>query len=78
MDPVNSEVPSSSRFCQDWRWRVAADNGKIIGASTEGYRNKAAAVANFSQLTGRRVASNEAVSTLTAAAADPGWQVLGL
>lgn len=24
----------------DWRWNRKARNGKIIGASTEGYRNK--------------------------------------
>ena len=24
----------------DWRWRRTAPNGNIVGASTEGYRNK--------------------------------------
>ena len=24
----------------DWRWRRTAPNGRIVGASTEGYRNK--------------------------------------
>ena len=31
----------------DWRWAlVAAENGKTIGASTEGYRRRIAAVRN--------------------------------
>ena len=30
----------------EWRWRKKAPNGKIIGASTEGYKNKADCVAN--------------------------------
>lgn len=25
----------------EWRWRRTAPNGKIVGASTEGYHNKA-------------------------------------
>lgn len=24
----------------EWRWRRAAGNGKIVGASTQGYKNK--------------------------------------
>jgi uncharacterized protein YegP (UPF0339 family) len=24
----------------EWRWRRTASNGKIVGASTEGYKNK--------------------------------------
>lgn len=30
----------------DWRWRRTASNGKIVGASTEGYKNKADCEAN--------------------------------
>lgn len=30
----------------DWRWRRIALNGRIVAASTEGYRNRADAVAN--------------------------------
>ena len=30
----------------DWRWRRTAPNGEIVGASTEGYKNKADAIAN--------------------------------
>jgi len=25
---------------EEWRWRRIASNGKIVGASTEGYKNK--------------------------------------
>ena len=27
-------------FLKKWRWRVTADNGKITGASSQGYWNK--------------------------------------
>lgn len=30
----------------DWRWTRTAPNGRIVGASTEGYHNRADAVAN--------------------------------
>jgi uncharacterized protein YegP (UPF0339 family) len=30
----------------DWRWRRKARNGRIVGASTEGYRKAADAIAN--------------------------------
>lgn len=30
----------------EWRWRRVAPNGKIVGASTEGYKTRAACVAN--------------------------------
>lgn len=30
----------------EWRWRRTASNGRIVGASTEGYVNKADCVAN--------------------------------
>lgn len=30
----------------EWRWRHTAANGKIIGAASEGYKNKADAEAN--------------------------------
>lgn len=29
-----------------WRWRRTAPNGRIVGASTEGYANKADCIAN--------------------------------
>lgn len=34
----------------DWRWRRTADNGEIIGASTEGYVQLSHAVDNFTRL----------------------------
>ncbi len=30
----------------DWRWRISARNGKIVGASTEGYKTRRRAVSN--------------------------------
>ena len=30
----------------DWRWRRTAANGRIVGASSEGYSNRADCVAN--------------------------------
>jgi uncharacterized protein YegP (UPF0339 family) len=37
-------------FYQDtdkkWRWRRVSSNGRVVGASTEGYSNKADCVAN--------------------------------
>lgn len=33
-----------------WRWRVVASNGKIVGASSEGYRAAADAFANAKRL----------------------------
>ncbi len=31
----------------EWRWRITATNGKIIGASTEGYKNKIDCIKNM-------------------------------
>ncbi len=31
----------------EWRWRRTATNGRIVGASTEGYKNKADCIANM-------------------------------
>ena len=30
----------------EWRWRRTASNGNIVGASTEGYKSKKAAINN--------------------------------
>jgi uncharacterized protein YegP (UPF0339 family) len=30
----------------EWRWTRTASNGKVVGASTEGYKNRADCVAN--------------------------------
>lgn len=31
---------------KNWHWRRTASNGRIVGASTEGYVNKADCIAN--------------------------------
>lgn len=31
---------------KEWRWKRTAPNGKIVAASTEGYKNRADCVAN--------------------------------
>ena len=33
-----------------WRWQVKAANGKIIGASTQGYKNRQDCVGNMISL----------------------------
>ncbi|MBC6437516.1 MAG: DUF1508 domain-containing protein [Rhodobacteraceae bacterium] len=30
----------------EWRWRRTAQNGNIVGAASQGYRNKADCIAN--------------------------------
>ena len=35
----------------DWRWTLLARNGNVIGASSEGYKTSAKAVANFTAVT---------------------------
>ena len=30
----------------EWRWTRTAPNGRIVGASSEGYRNRSDAIAN--------------------------------
>lgn len=32
---------------KDWRWQIKAFNGNIIGASTEGYKNRVDCEANL-------------------------------
>ena len=43
--------PSVVEFYQDekgeWRWRVRAGNGRVVGDSAEGYKRKADAVGGF-------------------------------
>lgn len=36
-----------SRWTRKHRWRITADNGRIIAASTQGYWNKSAAENNL-------------------------------
>ncbi len=34
-----------------WRWTLYARNGNVVGASSEGYKTRAKAVANFAAVT---------------------------
>lgn len=34
----------------DWRWTITAKNGKIIAASTEGYKRKRSVIANLKSI----------------------------
>jgi uncharacterized protein YegP (UPF0339 family) len=36
----------------EWRWRIIAGNGEIVGASTEGYRRREDCLSNHSLVTG--------------------------
>lgn len=38
------------RFRKEWRWRVTASNGRVIGASTESYVNKSDCIYNIKSL----------------------------
>ena len=40
------EFYRSGIFRKNWYWRIRATNGKIIGASSEGYRNRLDCVYN--------------------------------
>lgn len=44
------EVEFYKTFFGKWRWRVTADNGKITGASSQGYWNKKDCVYNARSL----------------------------
>lgn len=35
------------RASDGWRWRLTADNGRIVDASTEGFHDRAEAVASL-------------------------------
>lgn len=34
------------RSGRDWRWKRVANNGRVIGASSEGYRSKRRCISN--------------------------------
>jgi hypothetical protein len=36
----STRTKSSLFLRKEWRWRITANNGKIIAASSEGYRNR--------------------------------------
>jgi len=49
--PINTSIQMDKwEFYQDasksWRWRRVAGNGKIVGASSQGYTNKSDCVDN--------------------------------
>ena len=44
------EFYKSGIIFREWRWRVRATNGKIIGASSEGYKNRLDCVYNAQSL----------------------------
>ena len=33
-------------YSNEWRWRRTASNGRIVGASSQGYSNKSDCIAN--------------------------------
>jgi uncharacterized protein YegP (UPF0339 family) len=51
-------INSVSIYCGlrgEWRWTARARNGRIIGASSEGYRDRTRAIQNLHAVTGIRV-----------------------
>lgn len=44
------EVDLYKDASKEWCWRVEADNGNVIGASSEGYKNKGDMVKNIKSL----------------------------
>lgn len=36
----------------EWRWRIKANNGKIVASSSEGYRNKQDLITNMASIVG--------------------------
>lgn len=42
----------NNRRPREWRWRMRTMNGHIVGASTEGYRNRLHCGRNFELVTG--------------------------
>jgi len=40
---------------KEWRWRITANNGDIIAASCEGYKNKVDAEKNLRYITNLRI-----------------------
>lgn len=40
---------------KEWRWTLHGKNGLIIGASSEGYKRRAAAVKNLERVTGGKL-----------------------
>jgi uncharacterized protein YegP (UPF0339 family) len=47
LQKLDSFIKDTSK---DWRWRITAPNGKIIGASSEGFESKQGCENNFKLL----------------------------
>jgi uncharacterized protein YegP (UPF0339 family) len=43
---------NGNAYADEWRWTLRGPNGRIIGASSEGFRKRANCAANFRQVTG--------------------------
>lgn len=53
-DPPKTSKPKLEIYKDksgEWRWRITANNNDIIGASCEGYKNKADAEKNLKKIT---------------------------
>jgi uncharacterized protein YegP (UPF0339 family) len=44
----HDKVPTNA----GWRWTIRARNGRIVGASSEAYRNRSASFRNLNTVTG--------------------------
>lgn len=57
-DPPKIVTPSVEIYKDkkgEWRWRITASNGDIVGASTEGYKTKTACEKNLFLITNLRL-----------------------
>lgn len=48
----HDKVPTNA----GWRWTIRARNGRIVGASSEAYRNRSACFQNLNTVTGLSMA----------------------
>ncbi len=37
---------------KEWRWRITANNGKVVASSSEGYKNKEDLITNMASIVG--------------------------
>lgn len=51
MSEITDKVEIYKDKAGEWRWRMTAANGEIVGASTEGYKNKTECFANAVRVT---------------------------
>lgn len=50
MEQIMAKVEMYKDTAGKWRWRAKASNGRIIGASTEGFSSKDACIRNINIL----------------------------